>query len=256
MKPTFLRFALVLGGLLLFQTAYTQIKVGIRGGIILANLDVDPTDTDDPDYKSITGFQIAVPVEIGLGSMFAIQPEIMYGMHGTRIDESFNDTEGGLTTVGFEKVDLRINTLEIPLLAKVKFGSDEFKFHLLAGPSFGFGLSGKSKGEYSFKTTAADGTVIFDESGNETSKAVFLKDNYKADELNNSDDFPVSKTNLNLHLGAGLNVHVGQMTIFLDGRYMLGLSDLIPDEEGTVEADRVTVKSRRIGISAGLLFPL
>ncbi len=256
MKPLFLRFTLVLAGLLLFQTAYTQIKVGIRAGVLLANLDFEPVDADIPDTKNITGFQIAIPVEIGLGSMFAIQPEIMYGLHGTRIDETFNDTDAGLTTVGFEKVALRIHTLEIPLLAKVKFGTEAFKFHLLAGPSFGFGLSGKSKGEYSYKTTAADGSVFLEESGNQTIKAVFLKDGYKASEVNHLEEFPISRTNLNLHLGVGFSVNVGQMSVFLDGRYMLGLSDLAPDEDGTADTDRDTVKSRRIGLSAGILFPL
>ncbi len=250
-----LRFALLLICLPLFQSAYTQgLKIGVRCGIVLANLDVDPKEEDAPDYKNVLGYQVAVPIEIGFGDMFAIQPEIMYGLHGLRVDETMTETDGGFTATEREKATLRIQTLEIPLLGKVKFGTGAFKIYVLAGPSFGFGLSGKNKDEYTFRETAPDGSVVED-SEKESYDVVFVKDGYQQEAVD-AMKLPITKTNFNLHLGGGLNVNVGKMTVFLDGRYMLGLSDLFPETEGTADENKTTAKSRRMGISAGILLPL
>lgn len=257
-KTSLLRFHFLLLSLLLCQGAYSQdLKIGIRAGILLANMDISPLPEGSADFKNQVGLQVAVPLEIGLGNIFAIQPELMYGLHGTRTDETINEVDlpSGITTTGYSKVSIKVQSLEIPLLAKVKFGPEAFKIHVLAGPSIGFGLSGKFKNDYSLKQTDEDGNVIFNVTEVTTGKAVFLKDGYNSDKLGDN-DLPVNRTNFNLHLGAGFSVNVGTMSVFLDGRYIIGLNDHFPDEEGTEDDEKLSGKSQRIGISVGLLFPL
>ena len=254
-KQTF--FSLIFGLLVLgsYQNAFAQISVGIRGGVLLTNLDIDPLQEGEPKPENITGYQVAIPVEIGIVDIFAIQAEIMYGSHGARQEGSSTVTQSGFTTVTDYKLRSRINTLEIPVLAKLRFGDDALKFHVLAGPSFGFGINGKFKQEGSVLATAPDGTILLDQNLNEEYNAKFVKENYNGSEVAD-EEIAVTKTNLNLHMGAGISFDLGGTALFLDARYMLGLSDLSPEEDGTPKENETTAKSRRIGVSVGVMFPL
>lgn len=61
---------------------------------MLNNLDIDPLQEGEPKPDTKIGFQVAVPIEISLGDMFAIQPEIMYGSHGAKQEDNSTSTEG------------------------------------------------------------------------------------------------------------------------------------------------------------------
>jgi hypothetical protein len=232
-----------------------QISVGIRGGLSINNLKVDPLQDGEPEPESVTGFQIAIPMEIAIGEMFAIQPEVIYATHGARQELSSTSNEGGFISTTNYKAEINISALEIPVLAKAKFGSENLKFHVLAGPSFGLGLSGKGNVEGSARVTDPLGNVLFDESLDSESTAKFTGNDYDAADVDD-DEFAVSRTNLNLHVGAGLSFKIGAPSLFVEGRYMLGLSDLSPEAKDTNKDDAVTTKSNRIGINVGLMFPL
>lgn len=246
-------FALLVLGL--GQNALAQISVGVRGGLLINNMKVDPLEDGEPEPESITGFQAAIPVEIAFGNMFAVQPEIMFGSHGFKQNLEDNGTENGITYSTKASTKLLYNALEIPVLGKVKFGPENLKIFVLAGPSFGFGLGGEAKVDYSSRAVLADGTVLFEDSGKETLKVKFVKDGYDESDLD-EDELGLSKTNLNLHLGAGVSFALGPVNLFVDGRYILGLSDHIPDYKDAPKDDQYEGKSNRIGISAGVMFPL
>jgi hypothetical protein len=239
----------------LIQYANAQsISIGARGGILLANMDFKPTETNEPDYKPIIAPQGALFAEIGIGSFFAIQPEIMYGTHGAKYKDSATETLFGTTYSYDDEGTIKINTLEIPILAKIKLGPDAIKFHVLAGPSIGFGLSGSSEYKGTTKITIPGGGSSTD-SYNEKADAVFVKDGFNYDDIKET-EVPISKTNLNVHFGAGVNFKMGNLSFFLDGRYILGISDLIPDYKDAASDEKYEGKSTRIGISAGVMFTL
>ncbi|MFN0176328.1 MAG: hypothetical protein ACKVU0_16915 [Saprospiraceae bacterium] len=63
---------LVLG---FYQTTNAQISIGVRGGMLINNMDLDISDLDeDYDDENVLGTQFAVPIEIAISDMFAIQP--------------------------------------------------------------------------------------------------------------------------------------------------------------------------------------
>jgi len=260
MKYRILLFSLLLLGILSLQNAVAQtIKVGVHGGVLFTNLNVAPTDVEEPEWKTQTSYQITVPVEIGLQGIFAIQPEMMYGTNGAQFNQTVNITEGGpsdqVTVTRHKEGWIRIQNLEIPVLAKVRFGSKNFNMHLLAGPAVGFGLSGKSRNIYMAKVTRADGVVTSEYMEDNTSDVVFEKDGYNAQDLTGTQR-AVIRTSMNLHFGGGLDLNFGKMTAFLDGRYIFGLSDLFPEPEDAAAAEVLTAKSRRVGVSVGVLFAL
>jgi len=250
---------LILHGLLslfIFQNGFAQsISVGVRAGVLLNNVSVDPKDSDI-DPKMLFAPQIAVPIEIAFGDMFAIQPEIMYGSQGYKVEESETTTEGTVTIRSKIDGQLKANTLEIPLLAKVKFGTELLKFHVLAGPSIGFGLGGEAEATGTIVATEnTTGEVVFEEEFSEKGDLKFVGNDYDPDDVNDG-QFAFAKTNINAHFGAGVNLMLGSATLFFDARYILGLSDLSPKAEGESDDGHTTTKGKRIGLSVGVLFPL
>lgn len=126
--------------------------------------------------------------------------------------------------------------LELPVFLKAEFGRT-FRPYLMAGPTVGFLLSSDVEGEYSGITFKAD-----------------LK------EVTESIDF-------GLGFGAGVSYPVGAVTIFLEGRYAPGLSNM--QKGGTFElsagpiVEKITwdkkedaYKNRGLQIMAGVTFPL
>lgn len=255
-KQTFFQLFFILLALGFYQTSNAQISMGVRGGMLINNMDLDFFDLDaDFDEENVIGAQFAVPVEIALGDMFAIQPELMYGSHGHRLTYSETFEELGITYTSDQKITFNINTLEIPVLGKVKFGSGKLKFNILAGPSFGFGMNGEVKAKYAYTAEDANGDIIDEDSDSESLDGKFVKNNYDEDDLDD-DEFPLSKTNLNLHFGGGIAYDLGKASIFFDARYILGLNDHFPDYEDADSDEKITGKSRRIGLGLGVMFPL
>lgn len=255
-KQPFMHIFMCAALCMFLQPAFSQnLSLGVRAGILLNNATVSPKTSNTPDLKSQIGYQAAVSLEIGLGSMFAIQPELMLGQHGFKFDESSVSNESGYVTTSKTNGNLTATCLEIPLLAKVKFGSDNLKFHVLAGPSIGFGLSGKSKNDFSIKTVSPSGTVVSDLSGSDESTLKMLSDGYDPTTLGDKET-AFAKTNFNLHLGAGVSFMMGNASLFLDARYIIGLSSLEPSYKDQPTDEKETVKSNRIGISVGVMFPL
>lgn len=252
-KQTCFQLFFVLLGLGFCRIGHAQISVGVRGGFLVTSVDKDPLSQGEPAPANIGGLQFAIPVEISIGEVFAVQPEIMYGTHGGIQKGSSTGTALGITTVSTFNYKYQISTLEIPLLAKVKFGPENIKFHVLAGPSFGFGVNGKFTQDNNIRSTLSNGTVVLDQTTNQDFKAKFVKDGFATTEVA-ADEFAVTKTNINVHFGAGLSVHLGGPSLFLDARYMLGLNDFRPEADG--DTNDVSYKSKRIGVSVGVMFPL
>ncbi len=125
--------------------------------------------------------------------------------------------------------------LEVPLLLQKSFGS-KIRPYVLAGPTIGFLLSSEVEVDLNGTLFTAD-----------------LKD-------------VSEKIDLGLSLGAGIIYPAGNFSLFLEGRYTLGVKDilkggpvqfkagdLVLDEELEPE---VEVKTRGISVMAGITIPL
>ncbi|MDX1912541.1 MAG: porin family protein, partial [Saprospiraceae bacterium] len=119
---------------------FSQISIGVRGGLLINNLAIDPLQNGEGTPEAVTGFQFAVPIEIGIGEIFAVQPEIMFGSHGVKRQANDSGTLLGVTTTVNVSSKGFVNALEVPVLGKAKFGTETFRFFVLAGPSMGFGI--------------------------------------------------------------------------------------------------------------------
>lgn len=126
--------------------------------------------------------------------------------------------------------------LELPVFLKYTFG-DKVKPYLLAGPSFGYLLDAEVETDL--------GVVVF-----------------KGDMTEVTEKF-----DMGIGFGAGLNFPINRVTFFLEGRYLLGLTNAQKGGSFTIGAGSISeiitfekeedaFKNRGFQIMAGLAFPL
>lgn len=170
-----------------------------QGGVIIGlnSAEIEFTGTDiDPDRR--TGLAAGLFLNLPLGGTFSIQPEVLYSQKGTKFEEDAAE------------VTIEIDYLDIPVLARVASGPTGFA--LFVGPSFGFKVRARAKGE-------ADGSEASEDIGED-----------------------VESFDVGFILGAGYQ----SPRVFLDGRFQWGLSNL-----NKVEADVTEMKNRVFSILLG-----
>ena len=214
----------VLLALFIALPAKAQVKLGVIGGINIANLNGEDEDRTKIDFSSRTGFGIGGVLDLPMSTNVALHVEPMYLQKGAEFDLSDQD-------LGTAKATVKAAYLEVPVFVKVALGSSTARPYLMAGPTIGFNLSS------TFGLSAAGLNAEMDAN-------------------------PVIKsTDFGLGFGAGVDIPIGANTFFVEGRYALGLSDVA--EAGTFElmgeqlqVDNANVKTNGIQIMAGISFPL
>ncbi len=163
------------------------LQYGLKAGLNIASLSGDEVDDLDSRMGLAVGGYLSVPV----APSFSIQPELLYSMKGA------SDSFAGVD------VTLKLDYLEIPVLAKYTFGlpGAPVKPSIFAGPALGLKLSSKVKVEG------------FGESEEED-----LED--------------VKDTDFGLVFGAGLAFNLGSNSVGVDVRYNLGLTSIDDTGEG------------------------
>jgi opacity protein-like surface antigen len=125
--------------------------------------------------------------------------------------------KGSKLESGGQEAKIKADYLEIPVMFKYAFGNSTAKPYVMAGPSIGILLSNKVT------------------NGGE----VDIKDETK------STDFGVG-------FGAGVSFPAGSSSIFIEGRYTLGLTN-VNDDPNDPDTD---IKTKGIQFFGGVTFPL
>lgn len=237
-----------------FSSTSAQVSLGLRAGYFWHNFHFDPKPKDDFELKPFTGAQFSLPVEIGLSSHWAIQIEIMYGKHGANLKVLDELTINGILLTGEFTYDYRLNSLEFPLLAKWKLGKKR-NWYLIAGPSIDILQNGKFnlKGSIYYLNPNGGGLELIPV--DELYTARFVQNNFDPT-LIEEDEFPSTKTNYNMHVGAGFSTKLGPCQLFFEGRYIALLTDFSPEPKDDPDSNDGKVKSYRWGGSLGILYPL
>ena len=209
-----------------FNSATAQINLGVKGGINLSHLwgaeeegGVDPYE----HQVMLPGAVAGVYAEIVAAPMFAIQPEVLFSMKGTKVSDD-------------DESVLRANYLEIPLLLKLRIPVGPVTPSVYTGVAAGFllGVGGYEE----FNGERHDFT---DEDKEE------IKDMMKSFDLG-------------LPMGVALDIDVGPISIVADVRYTLGLT-IIPEltddmkDLGVTEDDLGDHRNGALSIMAGIAIP-
>ena len=117
---------------LFIGTAQSQLSVGFKGGLTLANISFDVPHGISADYA--LGGHAAVFLKSGKG-LFTFQPEFMFIQKGSRINSTSDATYSQLT----------MNYFDVPLLLRVTIGIKIVEVYINLGPYGGYWISGKTK---------------------------------------------------------------------------------------------------------------
>jgi hypothetical protein len=199
-----------------------QISFGVKGGINMANLVLDPEPTKGPD--NLMGIAAGGMLSFNLSPAMCLDGEVLYIQKGCS-----SDTEGELCN---SEADTKLSYIMISPMLRFKFHAASFTPYIMGGAEFGFLMSAKSTGT----SDCGGDTEDFD---------VDVKDYYKG-------------TDMGVSFGAGVEFPLGTSALFFEGRYAMGLADIsdTPDVM-TVAADAdddSSLKTKGIYLFGGLRF--
>jgi hypothetical protein len=193
-------------------SSFSQVTFGARVGANFANVDISSDGLNiSPDGR--VGLTIGGLVNIGITEAFSVQPEVHFIQKGYKFEfEFFGETS---------ESTLKTNYLEIPIHAKYRFGGENnITGFVMAGPAIGYALSGK----------------VEDCDGGDC----------ETTDLEFDEEDGLKRADIGVSFGGG--VHIGQL--FVDVRYVLGVSNIAETEDG----DDDTVKNKGFQIGVGYMF--
>lgn len=130
--------------LVLPQAAAAGVKFGLKGGANIANVNGSFSDSLS-DWKSTVGFCGGIFLELNLGRVLTIQPEVLYTMKGA-------DTGDG---------KLKFDYIEIPVLLKIRIPMGSVHPFIFAGPAFGWNLKAAIAGFKIEDMPTSDYSAVF-----------------------------------------------------------------------------------------------
>jgi opacity protein-like surface antigen len=183
---------------LVTSSTYSQTsKFSISINTLTTNFNYGKANPElNPYKKNYRGLQAGFAYQAGITPMFSVVPEIYFSMKGGTLKEN-NLLTGAKST-------LRINSLEIPVLARLHCN----KLYLNAGPYAGFNVGGRMKVEGTNTTAETITKVAFG---------------------NSAADF--KRWDFGFQAGAGYNFNLKQSILTLDARYGYGILNISKDVE-------------------------
>jgi hypothetical protein len=154
----------LVAGLTLFSGTASALSFGVGPlfGVNLGNASAEgPSGSGSFNTEMLTRFAFGARAEFGVTTPFSLLLEPMYLQRGAteKIDIP---AEPGFPAETI-KIEDRLNYLELPILAKAKFGSMKAHAYAFAGPSLGIFLNGEE--ESGGETHKADSVTTFNLSG-------------------------------------------------------------------------------------------
>jgi len=119
------RFFLILAVALIGVTASAQ-KIGVVAGITGAN-----SSLKDSQIGAFDQYHAGIVANFPLMEGLRLQPELIYKVKGTSVNDTVN---------GKGQVDMTVGFIEFGMEAQVGFGNDPFRVYGLAEPFIGYNL--------------------------------------------------------------------------------------------------------------------
>ena len=197
-------FFLVLVFLFSYESLNSQIKIGLQLGPNFTGGSYSSDYFTKTAVTGKTGLLGGFLAEFKLSDMFYIQPEVNFLQKGVKLSPLYAYWSNLATgEIPGSTGDLTLNYAEIPINIIAKFGKDQWKPFLFAGPSFGF-------------LTTADKTEQY--TGSSDVGPYSIKDYVK-------------KTDVALNLGGGVEYAVDpKLDVFLMLRYSMGFNNIFTSE--------------------------
>lgn len=193
--------------------AAAQSAVGVRAGMRWSGLE------SSQDAGSISSLVLGGYFGFGISNRLAVQIEAVYGSRGAealRVGANELDTDA-------PPARIEMSYIEVPVLLRAGFPGERFLPSFFLGPYVGFLLNCEMR--------PADGA------------------SQSCDDEDSAQRFTPRSTDYGVLLGGGLDIAVGESTVFVDGRYTLGLMSI----QG---GDGFDARHGGLALTAGVAVPL
>ncbi|HSH44377.1 MAG TPA: porin family protein [Longimicrobiales bacterium] len=191
-----------------------QAAVGVKAGANYTSL------TGSQDVDAIVGISAGGYLGFGIGDRVALQVEASYGVRGA----NGLRVQDGELNVDAAPSDIRLTAVEVPVLLRAGFPSRRFLPSVFMGPYVSFLVSCR---------LTPEGGVAGD-----------------CDDETRPSRITPRSTGYGLMAGAGMDFGLGESTIFVDARYVLGLVSI---EGGS---DPIDAYHGGLTVTGGFAFPL
>ena len=222
---------IMLATLLFMTNGIAQVQLGLQAGANFGDFTLDPSQTG-VETGMRTGFLFGGVLFYSFSPVLGLQVEPAYVQKGATVDQSV--TEAGMN-IKIEQT-LSADYLDIPVLLKASFGDGPVKPYLVAGATVALSLG--------------DATLEIDKA---TIDGQDVTNQIPSSER--EEKLKVKSTDFILDFGGGIIIPAGQVNVFIEAQYNLGLSD-VNDEPTSAGEPEMTIKTTGIQIKAGVLFPL
>jgi hypothetical protein len=208
-------WGLALGLALAVPTVATaQSAVGVRAGMRWSELEAGS------GAGSISSLALGGYYGFGISDRLAVQIEAVYGSRG---GDALRLGDGSLDS-GADPVRLEMTYFEVPLLLRAGFPGERLLPSVFAGPYVGFLLN--------CEVTPTDG------------------DGRSCDQADAGQRFSPRSTEFGMAIGVALDVLIGESTIYVDGRYTLGLRPIQTGDEA------FDARHTGLALTAGVAVPV
>ena len=212
------KFALLIALTIFGLTQANAQNFGFKGGYNYSSFNGEVAK--DNTLKGLSGFYVGALLELPLGDVLSLQPEVIYSRQGAAWEKDYNIPILGK---GSLKNDIKLDYLNIPVMAKVNLGP----LFLQGGVQFGF-LVGKPE-----TSSTVNGRRVTEE---------LDKDAYA------SFDFGV---------GAGLGVNLSEH-FFIEARYTHSLTNALDPDNNSLKNARISddnnFKNAVLSVGLGVKF--
>jgi hypothetical protein len=220
--------------ILILATMYSealraQVAVGARVGYNLNTVyTTNGLGAVAPNFLSLDEASVGVVLEIPVAGSFSVQPELAYTTRGFGLKQGLDTEVLGVALPLEARAETRIRYLEMPVLAKYKFGQDALQAYLAAGPTLSYASAGQVDAYATALIELDLGTTNVDL------------------EAVNYERWDVGAT-----LGVGLQYDFGPVSTFVDARYYRGFSELYD-----IPLVNERVRNRGYGFNIGFMVPV
>jgi hypothetical protein len=207
--------------LVLFCVALTvgvnaQVRFGAKVGGTLSSLTLKDDGTKIDFFKAGIGFTLGGVLEYSFSESFALQPELLYVLNNVKQKDVVGEEEIVEKGVSAKYV---LQSIQLPVNFKYKFGVENLKFYAAAGPYLGYIVSAKAKAKMEGISVDFD---LFDKERSE-----------------------LELKHLDFGVGVGFGVEISKLTVGVG--YQYGLANL-------TSADGGSIKSGTFNLSVGYFF--
>lgn len=122
------------------SSIFAQLRIGVRGGLQLADMRNQPDDRTglDDETKMRLGYQLGLVFDYSLNNVIFFQPAIQINSKGSKVVETNNILN---TKYTFQNSPLYV---DVPLLLGLRFGLKGLKVFGMGGPYLAYGVGGKN----------------------------------------------------------------------------------------------------------------